>query len=436
MNEYRRSLIDRKNAIWAAMQATQGAARGENRDMTAEELEAWNRGEADLGRVEELLAQEDSSRALEARMTEVRGNARVLDPVLAGGGRGNGDGRRSQVAEYDRAFSQWLRVGDVRLPAESRSILERGMHILDGDEAGALDGEEARALSAGTGSAGGYTVPTGFANTIVETITLHNAVRRAVALCGGSPLTTADGTGLPFATNDDTATTGELLAENGEASEGDPTFGQKTLNAYIYSSKMVKLSLALLQDNGVNLDDYVARMLGQRVGRIQNTHFTTGDDSGKPNGIVTASSVGKTAAATGAITFDELIDLQDSVDEAYRLGMCAWMMKQSTLTAVRKLKDGDSQYIWRPGGTAGQPDTLLNYPYVTNPDMAALGASAKTVVFGDFSKYQIRQVGDILVLQARERYIEKLQVAFLAFQRADADLLDTAAVKVLQQAAS
>lgn len=433
MNERLRQLYDRKQSIWARMQeidSPTSPARRENRDLTAEELEAWNRADAELADVCNQIEHEERVAAREREMRQVRTDPRVTDPTRTGGGT-----PEERQAEYARAFDRWLRYGQAELSAEDRTLLRGGWRNFTEDEQRAFTPEEQRAMSVGTGSAGGYAVPEGFGGRIIETLTTSNAVRRAIAICGGQPLTTANGIALPFPTNNDTGNTGELIAENASPTDLDLTLGQKTLNAYIYSSKWVKASLALLEDNGVNLDDYIGRMLGLRIGRIQNTHFTTGDDTGKPNGVVTAASVGKTAAAQAAITFDELIDLQDSVDEAYRMGSCCWMMRQSTLTAVRKLKDSDGQYIWRPGGQSGEPDTLLGFPYVTNPDVAALGASAKTVLFGDFSAYQVRDVRDITLVQARERFIDSLQVGFLAFQRADGDLLDTAAVKVLQMAA-
>jgi HK97 family phage major capsid protein len=431
VNERLRQLIDRKNAIWARMQEIDGPARTEGRDMTAEELQNWTAGETELRQVEDLISQEERQTELNRRMTVVRNDARVTDPERSGG---EGGGQARQAA-YDRTFTRWLRVGEGRLSEEERSILDGGRREFTAEEQRAFTEDEQRAMSSTTGTAGGYAVPQGFEGRIIEALTLADSVRRAVALCGGTVLTTANGIDIPFPTNDDTGNTGELIGENEEVGEQDLTLGQRNLGAWIYSSKWVKASLALLQDQAVDLDTYIGRMLGLRIGRIQNTHRTTGDNAGKPNGIISAASVGKTAAAAGAITFDELIDLEMSVDEAYRLGGCAWMFKQSTLTAVRKLKDGDGQYIWQPGGVNGTPDRLLTHPYVTNPDMAALGSSAKTVVFGDFSYYQIRDVGGITVVQARERFIEKLQVGFLAFHRTDSDLLDTNAVKVLQQAA-
>ena len=149
-------------------------------------------------------------------------------------------------------------------------------------------------------------------------------------------------------------------AENTQDSEQDMTFGVMTLDAYKYTSKIVRVSVELLQDSAFNLGAELGSLLGERLGRIQNTHATTGTGSSQPNGVVTASALGKTAASATAITTDEIIDLFHSVDRAYR-GNSSFMAADSTVAAIRKLKDGDSQYLWQPGLQA------VSYTHLTLP---------------------------------------------------------------------
>ncbi|TXH52762.1 MAG: phage major capsid protein [Desulfurellales bacterium] len=424
MNERLRRLFERKAAAWESMRSIREAASAENRDMTGEEITAWEAAERDLQSVTGEIEREERAISVER---EMRGNA---DPRITDPNPGQGNTPEAQ-ARYERAFAQFLRRGVGDMEREDVAILRRGYRQFEGEE---------RALSAGTGSAGGYTVPQGFGGRIIEALASNNAVRRAVAMSGGEPLETASGNAIPFPTNDDTGNTGELIAENAAVANTDePTFGQKTLNAYIFSSKSVKASIALLEDDGVGLEAYLGRILGARIGRVQNTYFTTGNDTSQPNGIVTAATT-VAAAAAAAIAYADLVNLTDAVPEPYRQravngrSACGFMMRQSVMTAIRKLLDGQNRPLWEPSLKAGVPDLLMGYPYVINEAMATLATTNKTVLFGDFSAYQIRDVGGITVLRLNERFADNLQVGFIAYQRSDGDLLDTAAVRVLQQA--
>jgi HK97 family phage major capsid protein len=291
---------------------------------------------------------------------------------------------------------------------------------------------EMRAQSVGTGSEGGFTSPQGFVPELEAALLHFGGVRECSRV-----IRTDTGNQLDWPAYDDTANSGALLGENTQEGEQDVTFTNVNLDAYKYSSDIVRVSVELMQDSAFNLESELARILGTRLGRITNTAYTTGTGSSQPNGVVTASAAGVTAAATGAITADEVIDLVHSLDIAYR-GNGKFMAKDSTLQAIRKLKDGDNRYLWGDGSLNGmQADTLLGYPVVTNNDMAALGASAKSVLFGDFSKYIIRDVRDITVVRMDERYADYLQVGFVAFLRTDSDLVDgggNAIVRITQAA--
>ena len=289
-----------------------------------------------------------------------------------------------------------------------------------------------QAQSVGTDTAGGYTIPEGFVPNLEKAMLTFGPMRQVSDI-----LRTATGNDLPWPTVNDTSNAGALLTENAQDAEQDVTFGVMTLGAYKYTSKIVRVSVELLQDSAFNLGAELGSLLGERLGRIQNTHATTGTGSSQPNGAVTASALGKTAAATGAITADEIIDLYHSVGRAYRAG-ASFMAADSTLAAVRKLKDGDSQYLWQPGMQVGQPDRLFGAPVFVNDDMAALGASAKTILYGDLSKYKMREVLGVTLVRMVERYADYHQVGFVAITRFDGDLLNagTGPVKHLIQAAS
>jgi len=340
-------------------------------------------------------------------------------------------GRESEMEPEERAerenaaFRNYLRYGFSGLAEEEREIMIARQQSL---------GQAAvRALAAGTDASGGYTVPEGFYNTLMEAQLQFGGMRRARTTI----ITTDSGNDLPMPTENDTSNTGEIIGENQQHNAADPTFGVVTLGSYLYSSKIVRVSVQLLQDSAFNIDDYLARKLGIRIGRITNTHFTTGDGSSKPSGVVTGATSGVTAASASTIADTELIDLEHSVDGAYRQN-AEFMMRDSTLKVLKKLKDGNSRLLWVPGIALRQPDTILGYPFIVNNDVAAIAASAKTILFGDFSTYHIRDVRGVTLLRLTERYADYAQVGFLAFSRHDGALVDagTNPIKYLTMAAS
>jgi HK97 family phage major capsid protein len=285
---------------------------------------------------------------------------------------------------------------------------------------------EERAQSTATGGAGGFTVPDETMRAL-EIALLQFGGMRAVA----NVLRTTSGADLPYPMTNDTAQKGEIIGQNLTTTQQDVVFTQLVLQAFKYSSKMILVSVEFLQDSSINVPAFLGEALGNRLGRITNEHFTTGDGSSKPQGIVVASTLGKTGASgqTTTVIYDDLVDLLHSVDPAYRASG-SWMFHDATLKALKKIKtpqfSGDTagMPLWAPGLASREPDTILGYPYVVNQDMAVMAASAKSILFGDLSKYLIRDVVDMTLLRLDERFAEFHQVAFLAYLRSDGDLLN------------
>jgi len=241
---------------------------------------------------------------------------------------------------------------------------------------------------------------------------------------------TATGGPLPIPTTNDTAQKGRLLSENTAATETEMTFGQLVLDAYKYSSDYVLASVEFLQDSSINAAAFLGSALGTRIARLQNDHFTTGTGSSQPNGIVTAagnSSV--TFAGTATVSYDNVVDLIHSVDPAYR-NNARFMFHDGALKMLKKVKvmqySGDTTGVplWQPSLVAGQPDLIHGYPYIVNQSMTTPATGVKSILFGDFSKYIIRDVRDVVLMRLDERFAEQHSVAFLAFARSDGDLLD------------
>lgn len=338
-------------------------------------------------------------------------------------------GSEEKAPEYKDIFGKALRLGVSALTPEERQVMQRQREDVPA---------EVRAQSTGTDSAGGYTVPTEFSGEIDKAMAAWGPMWDANVV---RELNTSNGRQIDWPTIDDTGKTGRIKAENASVDDDgtdDAAFGEKPLNAYVYDTGMVRVPLELLQDSAFDIPALMDDLFGERLGRLANSILTTGTGSSQPNGIVTAASVGDTAAAVAAVTSDELIDLVHSVDPAYRASpRCRWQFNDATLAAILKLKDGDGNYLWKMGDVrTGEPNMLLGHPYSVNQAMASMAASAKPILFGDHSRYVVRKVMGFQVMTLRERYAENFQVGMVGFKRFDGELLNTAAVKVMQMAAS
>lgn len=236
-------------------------------------------------------------------------------------------------------------------------------------------------------------------------------------------ITTDTGAPMPMPTINDTAVEGLIVPEATLVPDQELTFGQVTLGAYKYSSRMVPVSIELLQDSFVDLPSLIGRLLGERIGRIQNRHFTTGTGVAQPRGITLDSfASGVTAGTANIITFPELLALIHSVDPAYRQG-ARFMMHDSIFARIQGMVDSQLRPLWLPNLIATEPGTFMGYPFTINQHMP-VAAGAKGVLFGQLSKYIIRDTLGITFMRLNERYAEFHIVAFLSFLRSDGRLLD------------
>ena len=274
-----------------------------------------------------------------------------------------------------------------------------------------------------TDNVGGYTVAEDFSGALERSLLAFGGMRQVSTI-----RRTSTGADLPWPTVTDVTNKGVILNEATTiGSSVDPTFGVVTFKAFKYSSKAILISSELLQDSAFDLAAEIGTMLGERIGRIQNDHFTTGAGTTLPKGVVV--SAGEGAVATGyAVTSDDMITLVHALDPAYRMN-ARFMMNDAILAAVRKLTFSISTdqigYVWQGSFQNGLPDRILGYPYTVNQSMTAVQTvGEKVMLFGDFSKYVIRDVADMRLVRMNERYADLDQVAFVAFLRSDGQLLD------------
>lgn len=280
---------------------------------------------------------------------------------------------------------------------------------------------EFRDLSKLTAGAGLNTVATNFYGQLQEHMIANSAIRQSNV----TVLTTDGGQALQVPKTTTHPTAG-IIAEAGSITESDAVFGQVTLNAYKYAFS-TQISSELENDTGVNLVEYLARIGGEALGNGSGAHFITGDGSDKPNGIVPASTLGVTGAAsvTGAFNSDNLIDLFYSVIAPYRKNG-SWLMQDAAIKAARKLKESATgQYLWQPGLLADEPSTLLGRPVLSDPNVAAPALAAKSVVFGDLSKYIIRDVKGVRVERSADFAFQNDLITWRFILRTDGDLIDT-----------
>lgn len=377
---------------------------------------------AELDRVDANIARQQRMAAAEERYSKSDPRRPKGDTVEQRGG------DEDDKLEYEDVFSKAVRYGVATLEAEERAVLMTGRTDVP---------TEIRAQSVGTDTAGGYTVPEGFSGEIDKAVKAWGPMWDADIV---RELNTATGNDIPWPSVDDTAQEGEDHAENAAATDdgsGDVAFGRSVLKAFMVDTKIVRIPYELLQDSAFDMQELLDDLFGERLGRRANKQLTVGAGGGNaPQGIVTGSGLGKTAASATALAADELIDLLHSVDPAYRQSpKCRWQFNDTTLATIRKLKDGQGNYLWQMGDVrTGEPDRLLAHPYSVNQAMANIATGTKPIIFGDHSRYVVRKVRGFTVLTLRERYAESFQIGMIGFKRFDGALLNSKAVKHLLMA--
>ena len=273
--------------------------------------------------------------------------------------------------------------------------------------------EVMNALQVGTDSEGGYLVPDEFEHTLVEALQEENIFRKLAHI-----IQTASGDRkIPVVASKGTAS---WVYEEGSITESDDSFGQVSIGAYKLGT-LIKVSNELLNDSVFPLEGYISKEFARRIGAKEEDSFFNGDGDGKPVGIFHSTGgaqVGVTAASTSAITADEIIDLFYSLGAPYRK-KAVWVLNDATVKSIRKLKDGNGNYLWQPALTADTPDTLLGRPVYTSTSVPTIASGAKVIAFGDFSFYWIADRQGRIFKKLSELYATTDQTGFVATQRVD-----------------
>ncbi|NCC15705.1 MAG: phage major capsid protein [Clostridia bacterium] len=394
-------LREKRAKAWDATKAFLDTKRGTDGLISAEDEATYNKMEADVIALGKEIDRLEKQAILDAEL-----NAPMANPLTGKPANPKLEGKTDRATdEYRKAF--W-----------------NAMRTRAGE---GLDPTVKNALKIGTDSEGGYLVPDEFERTLVEALEDENIFRRLAKV-----ITTASGDRkIPVVASKGTAS---WIDEEGTIPESDDSFGQVSIGAYKLGT-MIKVSEELLNDSVFQLEPYISREFARRIGNKEEEAFFIGDGSGKPTGILAATGgaqLGVTTAGATAITLDEVLDLFYSLKAPYR-NKSVFIMNDSTVKAIRKLKDGQGQYLWQPSIQAGTPDTILNRPLFTSSYVPAIAAGAKTIAFGDFSYYWVADRQGRVFKRLNELFAVTGQVGFVATQRVDGKLILPEAIKVLQQ---
>ena len=282
-------------------------------------------------------------------------------------------------------------------------------------------------LSESSDQDGGYLVPEEFEHDLVTGLDAANVIRSIAKV-----ITTQNDRKIPVAVGHSVA---NWTPENGAFTESNPTFGQKQIDAFKLTD-LIRVSVELLQDSAFPLEQYIANEFARAFGAAEEEAFCVGTGSGQPTGIFTANGgqVGVTAAANNAITADELINLVYALKSPYRRN-AAFLMNDVTISAIRKLKDGNGVYLWQPSLQAGEPDKLLGYDLYTTPYAPTMAAGAYTVAFGDFQNYWIGDRAGRTVQRLNELYATNGQIGYVATERVDGKVILAEGIQLLKMKA-
>jgi HK97 family phage major capsid protein len=392
-------LREKRAKLWDSTKAFLDSRRNENGLLSAEDTATYEKMEADVVSLGKEIDRLERQAVLDLELSKPTSTAITNKPSQHQ--ESEKTGRAS--SEYKAAF--WKAM-------KSKNVFE--VH---------------NALQVGTDSEGGYLVPDEFERTLIEALEEENIFRQLATI-----ITTSSGDRkIPVVATKGSAS---WVDEEGAIPEADDAFGQVSIGAYKLAT-IIKVSEELINDSVFNLEQYIANEFGRRIGAKEEEAFFVGDGTGKPTGIFNATGgagVGVTTASASAITIDEIMDLFYSLKSPYRKN-AVFVTNDATVKSIRKLKDGNGQYLWQPSVTAGQPDTILNRPLKTSVYVPGIAAAAKTIAFGDFSYYWVADRQGRVFQRLNELYAATGQVGFKATQRVDGKLILAEAVKVLQMKA-
>ena len=391
-------LYEKRANLWKAMDSFLKAQTNEKGVLSAEDDAKYNQMEEDFDNLTKEIKRMERKNAIEAEL-----NKPVNAPITNKPMKADEDEKTGRAStNYKSNFWKAMRNKNIRP-------------------------EVADALTVGTDSEGGYLVPDEFEHTLIEALEEENIFRKLAHVIN----TSSGDRKIPVVASKGSAS---WVDEEGAITESDDEFSQVSIGAYKLGT-LIKVSNELLNDSAFDLESYLSKEFGRRIGTKEEEAFFVGNGTGKPTGIFNATGgaqVGVTTAGATEIKADEIIDLFYSLKAPYRK-KAVFVVNDATIKSIRKLKDGNGNYLWQPALTSGTPDTLLGRPVYTSSYVPTIAAGAKTIAFGDFSYYWIADREGRNFKKLNELYAATDQTGFVATQRVDGKLILAEAIKVLQQ---
>lgn len=388
-------LKEKRAKAWEVAKAFLDSKQGSNGLMSVEDAATYDKMEAEVVDLGKEIDRLERQAVIDAELAKATSTPITNKPNTQPGGETK-TGRATD--EYKRAF--W------------NSMRNKNSYEIQ------------NALSIGTDSEGGYLVPDEYEKKLVEALEDEVFFRSLATVIK----TSSGDRKIPIVTSKGEAA---WIDEGGQFPESDDSFGQTSIGAHKLAT-MIKVSDELLNDSVFNIEQYISKEFGRRIGTKEEEAFFIGDGTGKPIGIFNktgGADVGVTAA-TISITFDDVMDLYYSLRAPYR-NKATWLLNDSTVKAIRKLKDGNGNYIWQPSVREGEPDRILNRPYRTSIYVPELAAGNRVMAFGDYSYYWIADRQGRSFKRLNELFATTGQVGFLASERVDGKLILSEAVKTL-----
>lgn len=386
-------LREKRAKAWEAAKAFLDAKAKDGAFASAEDAATYDRMEQEVMDLGKQIDRLERQAAIDAELAKATSTPITNQP----NGKADGDSKQGRASdEYKRAFWNGMR--------------------------NKMSYEVQNALSIGTDSEGGYLVPDEYEKKLVQALedevffrSLANVIK-----------TSSGDRKIPIVTSKGEAA---WIDEGGQFPESDDSFGQTSIGAYKLAT-MIKVSDELLNDSVFNIENYISKEFARRIGTKEEEAFFVGDGKGKPEGLFGSADLGVTAATVN-ITFDDVMDLFYSLRAPYRK-KATWLLNDSTVKAIRKLKDGNGNYIWQPSVRDGEPDRILNRPYRTSIYVPELATGNRVMAFGDYSYYWIADRQGRSFKRLNELYATTGQVGFLACERVDGKLILSEAVKTLE----
>lgn len=370
--------------------------------LDAGDLEAYNKIDADIDKLDTEIKAEEKQQAREDALNQIPQPAQSK-PTPQDGGKPQ---KTTATAEYKNAFFHAVRGGKTSLTGEERKILSDVM-------------------TTGAESGGMLVMPAELETSIRELLGKQVVMRRlatVITTTADRKITLASGYGAA-----------SWIDEGGDYAATDDTFENKTIGSHKLG-RIIKVSEELLNDAEFDLQGHISLSFGRSFTEAEEPAYLSGATAGagkQPVGVLTDATTGVTTAAATAITADELLDLFFALKAAYRSN-ATFLMGLATEKALRKLKNNTTgDYMWQPGLTAGQPNTLLGRPVEISDYMPDFAAGNKVIAFGDFKQYTIKDTVGMRMQVLDQPYADKGLIGFKGYERTDGKLIVPEAIQTL-----